>query len=346
MTDRELMQQALDALAQSWVNDHHGNRKQVLAMCADDFEKPFRAMLALRRRLSQCERCGKASPAEIHTCTPDYVDRRQWRYDPMTGKPLCSKLCAICAQNISQPEQEPVAWMGAHDRTDLYCRKPPQADVIPLYTAPPQREWQGLTHEEHMNEDKIRIKRYEQAADEKVSIGGIKWLKKWDVCIQCDSRDEAERVREWVCKAESRAQNDFNPDWDAMTVMVEEQQRMAKHIEELKAQLAQPKQEPVAWMYVNEDGECEQIEYGEPFDDPSVTPLYAAPPRESSCAECGKKASEGWALYCVECSAPMREWVGLTADDTYKIGERLGLVDVAWVDLMRAIEAALKAKNA
>ena len=70
MTDRELMQQALDALAQSWVNDHHGNRKQVLAMCADDFEKPFRAMLALRRRLSQCERCGKASPAEIHTCTP------------------------------------------------------------------------------------------------------------------------------------------------------------------------------------------------------------------------------------------------------------------------------------
>jgi hypothetical protein len=70
MTDRELLQQALDALAQSWVNDHHGNRKQVLAMCADDFEKPFRALLALRKRLAQCDRCGKASPAEIHTCTP------------------------------------------------------------------------------------------------------------------------------------------------------------------------------------------------------------------------------------------------------------------------------------
>ena len=26
--------------------------------------------------------------------------------------------------------------------------------------------------------------------------------------------------------------------------------------------------QPVAWMYVNTDGECEQIEYGEPFDDP------------------------------------------------------------------------------
>jgi hypothetical protein len=41
----------------------------------------------------------------------------------------------------------------------------------------------------------------------------------------------------------------------------------------------EPKQEPVAWMFVNEDGECEQIEYGPVFDDPGVTPLYAAPPK-------------------------------------------------------------------
>lgn len=46
-----------------------------------------------------------------------------------------------------------------------------------------------------MNESKIRITQYEQAADEKVSLGGIKWEHKWDVCIQCDSREEAERVR-------------------------------------------------------------------------------------------------------------------------------------------------------
>lgn len=31
----------------------------------------------------------------------------------------------------------------------------------------------------------------------------------------------------------------FNPDWDAMAVMVEEQQRMAKRIEELEQALAQ-----------------------------------------------------------------------------------------------------------
>jgi hypothetical protein len=37
----------------------------------------------------------------------------------------------------------------------------------------------------------------------------------------------------------------------------------------------EPKQEPVECMFVNEDGECEQIEYGPVFDDPGVTPLYA-----------------------------------------------------------------------
>jgi hypothetical protein len=51
--------------------------------------------------------------------------------------------------NAALAQQEPVAWMGSHDRTDLYYRKPPQADVIPLYTAPPKKEWVGLTDEEY-----------------------------------------------------------------------------------------------------------------------------------------------------------------------------------------------------
>jgi hypothetical protein len=54
-------------------------------------------------------------------------------------------------------------------------------------------------------------------------------------------------------------------------------------------ELAREEVHPVAWMYVNADGECEQIEYGEVLDDPSVTPLYTAPPQ--------------------------REWQGLTEDD-------------------------------
>lgn len=45
-------------------------------------------------------------------------------------------------QVIEQAEkQEPVAWQGVHDKTDLYYRKPPQADVRPLYTTPPVQEF-------------------------------------------------------------------------------------------------------------------------------------------------------------------------------------------------------------
>jgi hypothetical protein len=43
--------------------------------------------------------------------------------------------------------------------------------------------------------------------------------------------------------------------------------------------------------------------------------------------------------------SPQRTWVGLTNEDTFEIGERLGLADVAWIDLMKAIEAKLKEKN-
>jgi len=71
--------------------------------------------------------------------------------------------------------------------------------------------------------------------------------------------------------------------------------------------------EPVAWMYVNPDGECEQIEYEVPPNDPSVTPLYTAP----------------------------RPWVGLTDDELIELSES-GLY--LW-ELWKAIEAKLKEKN-
>ena len=91
------------------------------------------------------------------------------------------------------------------------------------------------------------------------------------------------------------------------------------------AALAQ--QEPVAWMYVNEDGECEQIEYGPVFDDPGVTPLYTAPPKQ---------------------------WVGLTADEIWKCNRAKSGSAVEFhicsahqnvEDFAEAIEAKLKEKN-
>ena len=80
MTDRELMQMALDALEEA--ADHIG--------CPDDDDAIGVARKALRARLAQ-------------------------------------------------PEPEPVAWM--HDSHVGFN--------VPLYTAPPKREWQGLTDEEY-----------------------------------------------------------------------------------------------------------------------------------------------------------------------------------------------------
>jgi len=86
-------------------------------------------------------------------------------------------------------------------------------------------------------------------------------------------------------------------------------------VADFKAALAQPAQEPVAWMCSAFDGEpCEQTnhdECGNPI------PLYTAPPK--------------------------REWVGLTDDEVYKIA--FSLQGEHWRKIADAIEAKLKEKN-
>jgi hypothetical protein len=80
----------------------------------------------------------------------------------------------------------------------------------------------------------------------------------------------AERQTARLALRERLAQpNDFNPDWDAMAVMVEEQQRMAKRIAELEAQ---PEQEPNYWL-----GYGLQAHTEKPFE--GATALYTAPPQ-------------------------------------------------------------------
>ena len=49
-------------------------------------------------------------------------------------------------------------------------------------------------------------------------------------------REKHEATAKFIKEALAQP-NEFNPDWDAMAVMVEEQQRMAKRIEELEAML-------------------------------------------------------------------------------------------------------------
>ena len=99
----------------------------------------------------------------------------------------------------------------------------------------------------------------------------------------------------------------------------------------LRERLAQPVQEPVAWMYVNTDGECEQIEYETPPDDPSITALYTAP-------------RQWQGLTDAEIKAPIqRAMQHFGYDPTqYSLG---GMATIGFLGLVREIEAKLKEKN-
>ena len=88
----------------------------------------------------------------------------------------------------------------------------------------------------------------------------------------------------------------------------------------LRARLAQPEPEPVAWMHEwngdvqinNLPAEC----YGEHW---TRTPLYTAPPQ--------------------------REFVGLTDDEQVEVAWSCGAMSADWLDFARAIESKLRGKN-
>lgn len=122
----------------------------------------------------------------------------------------------------------------------------------------------------------IRIRKYEQAADEKVSLNGIKWLRKWDVCVQCDSAEEAEALR---------------------------------------ARLAQPEPEPVAWISHNAG-----LYHGKPDESLNPLPLYTVPPQR-------------------------KEWVGLTREELEEISEFHFHGALSGREFYDDVEAKLKEKN-
>jgi len=154
----------------------------------------------------------------------------------------------------------------------------------------------------------------------------------------------------YICVTEKT--NEFNPDWDAMAVMVEEQQRMAKRIEELEAKdepvvwnegvpamlpkqkegetfivsyepKLEAKDEPVAWIWEKEDGYTSIETHSLDDEDmknvgvKSIKPLYAKP-----------------------------QFIGLSEDEIFLISADCAASHQHTdIHFARAIEAKLKEKN-
>lgn len=117
-----------------------------------------------------------------------------------------------------------------------------------------------------------------------------------------------------------QANSDFTSQWRKSDVTLASFNQLVEDtIRDALAEQPAQQQEPVAWMYVNKDGECEQIEFGEAFDDPSVTLLYTAPPK--------------------------REWVGLTDEELDELAIDEDGLPNSHLEFGWAIEAKLKAKN-
>ena len=94
---------------------------------------------------------------------------------------------------------------------------------------------------------------------------------------------------------------------------------------DLSKALAQPEQEPVAWIVESKHGNwAPYLEWSEPsyLETQVVTPLYIAPPK--------------------------REWVGLTDAQVEEIAKYHGIdgpYETSRIDFYRAIEITLKEKN-
>ena len=64
---------------------------------------------------------------------------------------LKDKAIIVIKEALAQPKQEPLAWISTGPARMIHwtADKPDYGDDwIPLYTAPPQRTWVGLTYEE------------------------------------------------------------------------------------------------------------------------------------------------------------------------------------------------------
>jgi len=85
------------------------------------------------------------------------LDALEAEHSAIYGTSQTVKATELLRTRLAQPEPEPVAWGVIASNTGRICQVEIEENeivvynpkhIVPLYTAPPQREWQGLTDEE------------------------------------------------------------------------------------------------------------------------------------------------------------------------------------------------------
>ena len=73
----------------------------------------------------------------------------EWGFTQKANRPERWQAIGALRAALAQQEQEPVAWMLTDDSGMRFVSVDrPHPDFVPLYTAPPRREWRGLTDDE------------------------------------------------------------------------------------------------------------------------------------------------------------------------------------------------------
>jgi hypothetical protein len=123
----------------------------------------------------------------------------------------------------------------------------------------------------------------------------------------------------------------------------------AEAITAIREALAQPEQEPVAWMspsWIDPDTRGWQSDSFESIPIEGWLPIYITPPQrtEPVCPEC----KAGVLYECVACSSnnypPQRTWVGLTGEEIQSCWD--GDLSPYQMQCIREIEAKLRELNA
>ena len=175
------------------------------------------------------------------------------------------------------------------------------------------------------------------------------------ICLPAEIDGAMDALRERLAQP-----NEFNPDWDAMGVMVGEQQRMATEIDNLKRRL---KAVNTAAMTLTSDLICMEVDDDERLDRDRVMERVmrwrnewdkAMHNNQSQMQPCAGRncGSTNPNLHSAECfedyekSTGMNQWQGLTDKEINSVRHNRDWT-APWTDetFARAIEAKLREKN-